>query len=196
MEQLLEKIKDVDTRKHGKRCGEYRCVCGDTKVIPNCWVTSGRTKSCGCRGAIKEHREKKTYKTWEGMRSRCNNPNNARYHRYGGRGIKICERWNVFRNFINDMGERPDKMTLDRIDNDGDYGPENCRWATMREQYRTRGTSRNISAYGVTLPIHEWENNLEIGRGRVSYRLDKLGWGVEEALFTPPLARRKRKNFQ
>ena len=78
------------------------------------------------------------YKSWEGMKSRCNNPNYDRYHNYGGRGIKVCERWHDFRNFYKDMGKRLPDLTLDRIDNSGDYEPGNCEWVTWEKQNNNR----------------------------------------------------------
>ena len=82
------------------------------------------------------------YKSWEGMRTRCNNPNAEKFHHYGGRGITVCERWNSYANFLADMGPRPEGRSLDRVNNDGNYEPENCRWATAQEQRANRRDSQ------------------------------------------------------
>ena len=84
-----------------------------------------------------------TYNSWYNMKTRCQNPNYPDYEYYGGRGIKVCERWQDFENFLADMGEKPEGLTLDRIDNDGDYEPDNCRWATMKEQIQNRRNLKN-----------------------------------------------------
>lgn len=98
--------------------------------------------------AIRSQPKSVEYDTWVSMRSRCRNPNRADYEYYGGRGIKVCERWDSFENFLSDMGERPPGTSIDRIDPDGDYEPGNCRWATKVEQRHNRRDSvkRKISA--------------------------------------------------
>jgi len=124
-------------------------VCGtpfQTYIYSFLW---GDTASCGCirtRG-IKTHGHSKPrsreYRSWEGMLRRCNRPSSSDYKYYGGRGIKVCTRWEKFENFLTDMKMRPESMSLDRIDSDGDYTPRNCRWATAKQQINNR---RKINA--------------------------------------------------
>ena len=115
------------------------CVCGKQTNVHWMNLLKGNTKSCGCLAAERNERhitEHPLYQTWIGMRDRCRNPNNPNYHRYGGRGIKVCKKWQEnFEAFVLDMGPKPeDKNSIDRVNNEGNYEPNNCRWATHLEQ--------------------------------------------------------------
>lgn len=133
------------------------------------------------------------YHAWNAMRSRCNNPWNPNFARYGARGIRVCERWQSdFTAFLQDMGRCPSgQHSIERIDNDGDYAPENCRWATPKEQARNRRSSRLLSYRGATRTAAEWAEVIGITQGTLHARL-KEGWSVERAL-TQPLRRISRK---
>ncbi len=123
-----------------------------------------------------------TYNAWRAMIDRCTGVNNNTYEFYGAKGIAICEGWNDFRQFLKDVGERPSRgHTLDRIDNDGNYEPGNCRWATRKEQARNRKSNRIVEAFGEALPIAEWADRLGVPQHRIGQRI-RRGWPPERAL--------------
>lgn len=139
-----------------------------------------------------------TYRSWEALKYRCLQPRCKRYADYGGRGIKVCERWLTFKNFLADMGEKPTrKHSIDRIDNDGNYScghcddclindwPANCRWATDKEQGNNSRQVKWLTLDGKTLTLTQWSEKLNIGISTLSLRL-KYGWSVERALTTRP----------
>ena len=128
------------------------------------------------------------------MNRRCNNKNVKSYPNYCGRGIKICARWRDFANFLADMGQRPPGMELDRINNDGDYEPGNCRWADLRTQARNKRSVRPITFGGRTQLLSDWATELGINLTTISMRLDVYGWSVERAL-TEKVAKRKEREL-
>ena len=128
------------------------CECGEKATVASTNLLTNTTKSCGClnretslnniKGVTKPPTHgmygTPTYYSWAAMHTRCTNPNRDNYKYYGGRGIKVCERWDSFESFYEDMGKRPESKTIDRIDNDGDYTLDNCKWSTHKEQINNR----------------------------------------------------------
>lgn len=129
----------------------------------------------------------KTYSVWSAMKDRCSNPNNPAFHNYGGRGIRVCERWLSFANFLEDMGEKPEGFSIDRKNNDGDYEPGNCRWATKQEQVNNMRVNRFITHRGFTLTLSQWCRTLGLPLSRVEARL-RRGWEFAEAVKDAPVA--------
>jgi len=126
----------------------------------------------------------KTYNIWSCMIQRCTNPNNTCYERYGGRGIKVCERWGDFRNFLEDMGEAPEGMQIDRMNNDGNYEKDNCRWATNKEQANNRRSNVHYEYGGNKYTLSQLADIAGISLKLMWYRLSK-GWTIQEAVSKP-----------
>lgn len=181
--------------KSGQMRWLWRCSCGNLHKANANQVKRGETKSCGCGQHPRTHGASKTpeFATWSDIRQRCGNPNFKQFADYGGRGITVCERWQLsFENFYADMGKRPEGLTLERIDNNQGYSPENCKWATRTEQVRNRRTNRMIAFDGLTLCASAWESRQGLPLGTVCSRLQK-GWSVERALTRPRVPRCRRK---
>ena len=165
----------------------WRCVCdcGEQTEVRAYALRSGEIKSCGCARADRVITHGKTntpeYKAWAGMIARCCNEKNKRYPLYGGRGINVCDRWRAsFSDFLADMGQRPSpKHSLDRINNDGDYEPGNCRWADQKTQCRNRRNNVRHTAHGLTMTLPEWAEHLGIPVGTLRVRM-KRGFPPEK----------------
>lgn len=168
-----------------------RCDCGSVREVNIQILRSGRAKGCGCRLFKHGMRHTPLYGVWQAMINRCHNPNVDRFRDYGGRGIKVCDRWRgSFQAFFDDMGDRPsDDHQIDRIDNDGDYEPGNCRWVPRKDQQRNKRNNHLIEWKGETRTLVEWAAFLGISRKALSWRIHS-GWTIEEA-FTRPVVSRK-----
>lgn len=125
------------------------------------------------------------FQTWCEMRYRCENPEKWQYKYYGGRGIAVCERWSKFENFVSDMGNRPEGTTLDRIDSNGNYSPENCRWATKKQQANNSRNNRRITVRGESMTVAEASDRYGVKAQTIYARLDVYGWREDAAALTP-----------
>lgn len=161
-----------------------RCTCGKEKKSLALVLTSGNAVSCGCKrvGKPLSHGRSYTreYTIWGGMVKRCINPNTKHYDRYGGRGILICERWLKFENFFSDMGES-NGMTIERINNDGNYEPSNCKWVPMKTQARNRSNNHIIVFNGESHCIAVWAERIGLTTNAMKCRIYR-GWTIERAL--------------
>jgi hypothetical protein len=170
------------------------CACGTEKSVSR--FNLGRsTMSCGClnsentttRNKTHGWSKTETYKTFAGMKARCNNPSEPSYVNYGGRGIVVCHEWqNSFEQFLADMGERPEGKTLERLDNDGPYNAVNCTWATPTEQSNNRRSNRYFTVDGVTDNLTGWAKRIGISASLLFARVGKLGMSIEKAIALGP----------
>jgi len=172
--------------KYKRRVWVCRCDCGTEKEIVGVNLRKGNTTSCGCfqreciSKVIKEnfkHGKARSveYSAWNAMHKRCTRDNHPSFEHYGGRGIKVCDRWLDFECFLEDMGKRPEGLSLDRVNNNGNYEPSNCRWTTRKEQANNRSNNRKINCYDDVITIAEFSEKFKIKRGSILYR-QSLGW--------------------
>lgn len=177
-----------------------QCDCGNQVLVGVSRLNNGHTQSCGC--LQKERASQAKFKhgqsnsrmqiVWSGMKARCYYPRHKQFADYGGRGITVCERWrDSFLNFIADMGECPKGMSIERIDNNGNYEPSNCRWATQREQCANTRRTRNLTFRGETMCVSAWARRLGCVSGSIISRL-RYGWTPEKILTTPFRTLRRR----
>lgn len=196
-----EKLKVIDDAGY-KMSGNKKvrlllckCECGQTKVIR--WADFKRTISCGCirkevnertflkHGHARVGYKSKTWMIWIGMIDRCTNPKNKQWADYGGRGIVVCERWMMFENFLDDMGECPTGLSIERRNNNGNYEPSNCYWATRAQQARNKRNNRILTVNGITGCMTDLAIHFGINLRTVKNRLDRSHWSVEKAFNTP-----------
>lgn len=171
----------------GHRRGEFKCECGAVTAVWIDWafrVQPSRCRMCRSRKGPSKHLAAKPEKRarwllkklWSSMKSRCYDKKHHSYRNYGARGITVCERWlESFDNFLTDMGQRPDGMTLDRINSNGNYEPDNCRWATMTQQARNKRTNVYVDAFGLTKLQCEWAEICGLGRNAMANKIKSKG---------------------
>jgi hypothetical protein len=169
-----------------------RCDCGNLTRVQGNSLSNNTTRSCGClniesattHGHTKKYKMSREYITWNAMLSRVRNENNPNFYNYGGRGISVCERWLKFENFFADMGNKPKGTSIDRINNDGNYEPSNCRWATNAVQANNKRSNRYLTHIGKTQTIAQWEQEFNLNTSTISHRISN-GWQIEQILTTP-----------
>lgn len=198
----LVALRHTRQNKHRQSVWLCRCDCGTQKEVTSNQLRTGAVRSCGCLLDEVLHEIHRThggayhplYQTWCNIKQRCSNPNHKDYPRYGGRGIVMCDRWaNDFGAFLEDIGERPDgSYSLDRIDGDKDYEPENVRWATPEEQARNKDNVISLSLNGETKLLVEWADDLNLTAGLLRSRYSK-GWTDEQILTTPVTSPQSRE---
>ena len=202
----MGKVKDITGQKFGRltvikflRIEKHKaiwlckCECGNLTGVTISCLTNGNTKSCGClrkERNIESHKthgqsRSRLYYIWNHMKSRCYNKNHKDYKNYGGRGIKICDEWQdnfqAFYDWSMSHGY-DDTLTIDRIDNNGNYEPNNCRWVTVKQQNRNRRSNINFTCNGETHCLMDWCKILGLNYNTVYNRFHNCNWSIEKAL--------------
>lgn len=190
----LTVIERMDNSPKGIVVWKCQCECGNYTFVRGSNLKSGAVKSCGCLGKDRKkytHCESKTklYRQWKSMMYRCYKPNHRAYHLYGGRGIRVCEEWKTYEGFkewvLQTKPKDGDNLTVDRINVDGDYSPQNCRWVDMKTQANNRRSCRYYEYNGEVKDLMEWCDELSLDYKRVHNRIYKLKWSFERAITTP-----------
>lgn len=190
-------VKQILPVEPGKVVPKLYCVCdcGEHTVKTRIHLLHDKIMSCGClrrvsrpiHGHAKKSQRTRVYAIWKGMLSRCRDRGNSGYKHYGARGISVCERWLDFKSFLEDMGYPSDGLSIDRIDVNGNYEKNNCRWATRNQQARNTRNSVVVEYLGQRKSIHDWADVLGIKASTLKKRLSD-GWSTEKALGTPVLS--------
>lgn len=192
----LAVIRYAGMSRHGKSTWECRCDCGSVVTLLGSNMVFGLSRSCGCleieskrsvpliHGHTRGHRPTREFRIWANIQQRCLNPQCPTWKRYGARGVTVCERWRSFPLFLADMGKCPSPHhSIERKDNNGNYEPDNCVWATIIEQANNRSNNHLLTLDGTTLTIAQWAREKGFSGSKIYARL-KLGWTVERALTT------------
>jgi hypothetical protein len=196
---VLSRAPNIETPNGPVTQWHCRCDCGTELFVRGPGLAKGArgkggTQSCGCLNRENDHSRKhglahtRGYHIWQTMLQRCENPKAGKWEAYGGRGITVCEAWHAFPAFHADMGDPDPGMTLDRIDNDKGYGPDNCRWATRQTQGNNRRTNVLLPYGGRKMSIADWAREVGLTKAALTIRI-AAGWSVQRAL-TEPLAKR------
>lgn len=189
-------IRRSGSDKSGKATWLCKCDCGSSVILNTSRLTTGNTRSCGCLRKEEARRNKlhhgrshtRTHNIWVAMRKRCNNVNASNFYLYGGRGIKVCSEWDVFENFLNDMGQCPGpKYSIDRIDNSKGYSKDNCRWGTRTIQNNNTRRNRRIEMLGRNLTLSEWAMEAGLSYGTLYSRIFESKWDPAKAILTPTM---------
>ena len=188
----------IEPSINGRYYWHCRCECKNECDVLGTLLNSEKVKSCGClqkeiltlnnkSRVVHGKRYTRIYRIWENMKNRCCNENHIEFYNYGGRGIKVCNEWATnFQSFYNwaITSGYSDNLTIDRIDNDKDYCPNNCRWATMKQQVRNRSNTLKVNYNGIEKPLAEWCEKLDMNYDTVRHRISRYKWSVDKALST------------
>ena len=173
-----------------------QCECGNTKIVTGKALRRGETKSCGCyskeiatlKNTKHGKRHTRLYRIWLMMKNRCNNPKEKFYHCYGGKGIKVCDEWSkdfmTFYNWSMEHGYN-DSLTIDRVNVEKGYSPDNCRWTTLKEQANNKTNNHYITYAGKTQSMMKWAETLGIKYSTLRARINSYKWNIEKAFTTP-----------